>query len=39
MTFLTTHDLLASTSLLDNSTEKELIQVTLYKTMLSKLHF
>ncbi len=39
MTFLTTYDLLASTSLLDNSTEKELIQVTLYKTMLSKLHF
>ncbi len=38
MTFLTTHDFLASTSLLDNSTEKELIQVTLYKTMLLKLH-
>jgi len=38
MTFLTTHDLLASTSLLDDSTEKMLIRVTLYKTMLSKLH-
>jgi len=37
MTFLTIHDLLASTSLLDDSTEKELIQVTLYKTVLSKL--
>jgi len=38
MTFLTTHNLLASTSLLDDSTKKELIQVTLYKTVLSKLH-
>jgi len=38
MTFLRTHDLLASTSLLDDSTKKELIWVTLYKTMLLKLH-
>jgi len=39
MTFLTIHDLLASTSLLDDSTEKELIRETLYKTVLLKLHF
>ncbi len=38
MTFLTTYDLLASTSLLDDLTEEELIQVTLYKTVLLKLH-
>ncbi len=38
MTFLTTHDLLASTLLLDDLIEKELIWVMLYKTVLSKLH-
>ena len=38
MIFLTIHDFLASTSLLNNSTEKEVIWVMLYKTMLSKLH-
>ncbi len=38
ITFLTTHDLLASTSLLDDLTEKELIWMTLYKTVLLKLH-
>ncbi len=39
ITFLTTHDLLASTLLLDDLIKKELIQMMLYKTMLSKLHF
>ena len=39
ITFLTTHDLLALTLLLDDLIKKELIQMMLYKTMLSKLHF
>ncbi len=38
MIFLTIHDLLASTLLLDDSTEKKLIWVMLYKTVLLKLH-